>query len=274
MSYGNIGFRPEEWIRTPVSNVGIDTNKVLGLRYIGSAASGLVTIAATTNDFTLEHGVLGAEAVDSTVGSAGVLDLTTYTTIQKLLVEINSSPNWEAVAIDLPGDYLTNISAGNGIFIVASPWNAAVQAKTGGMIYPLRDTSLGTIEDFGVGITLNGPSSTPHNFDAQVLHEVLEFTANVTFAGSSDGIYVYECDDLKGTKKEIAHYALTSATATTFGNGIEPLFSVKDKRIVIIAKDASAELTPVGTTTPTIVVTRRSLIKGPGMNKNKRRSAY
>ncbi len=268
MSYGNFGFRPEEWIRTPVSNVGVDTNKVLGLRYIGSAASGLVTIAATTNDFTLEHGVLGAEAADATVGATGVLDLTTYTTIQKLLVEMNSSPNWEAVAIDLPGDYLTNVSAGNGIFVVASPWNAAVQAKTSGMVYPLRETSLGTVEDFGVGITLNGPSSTPHNFDAQALHEILAIDASITMA-ATDGIYVYECDDLTGTKKEIAHYALVTATPTTFGNGIEPLLSVKGKRIVVIAKDSSGPITA-----PTIVVTRRSMVFGPGMNKNKRRSAY
>ena len=269
MSYGQFGFRPEEWIRTPVSRTAVDTSKVLGLRYIGSEASGLVTIAATTNDFTLEHGDLSSEAADATVGATGVLDLTTYTTIQKLLVEINSSPNWEAVAIDLPGDYLTNISAGNGIFSVASPWDAAVQAKTGGMVYPVVDTSLKTAEDFAVGVTLNGPSSTPHNFDAQVLHEVLAIDADVTFAGATDGLYVYEADDLTGTKVEIAHYPLVSGAATTFGNGIEPLFSVKDKRIVIMAKDASGAITA-----PSIIVTRRSLRYGPGMNKNKRRSAY
>lgn len=262
-------FNPQDWVRQVVRNEGIDTNKIFGIRYIGDEDSGLILIAATTNDITLTHGDLASEAADATVGATGVLDLTTYTTIALLLDEINSSANWEAWAVDLPGPYLTNVSSGNGIFIVASPWDAAVQCKTTAGVFPLRDTSLGTIEDFGVGLTFNGPSSAPHGSDANVLHEVLKITALATFAGATDGVYVYECDDVAGTKKEIAHFALVSAADTTFGTGDEPLFATKGKRIVALIQDASAELTAVGSSSPRIEIFSRSLAYGPAMRKIK-----
>jgi hypothetical protein len=267
---GNCFIPPQDVLSQIVTRDGVDTNKVLGIKYIGSAASGLVLIAATTNDFTLTHGVLASEAVDNTIGASGVMDLTVYTTIQSMIDEINSSPNWEAWGVDLPGDYLTNISAGNGIFIVASPWDAAVQAKVAAGIFPLRDTSLGTIEDFGVGLTFNGPSSEPHGFDANVKHDIMKIVANVTFGGATDGLYIYECNDVAGTKTEVAHLALVTATITTFGSDNEPpLISTKGRRFVVIAKDASGAIT-----SPKIEVFSRSYAFGPGVRKRKLYSQY
>lgn len=266
---GCYNIPPQDWVRQIVTRDGVDTNKVLGIKYIGAEASGLVTIAATTNDFTLEHGDLSSEAADATVGATGVLDLTVYDTIIKLLTEINTSPNWEAWAVDLPGDYALNISAGNGVFIVASPWNAAVQAKVAAGIFPLRDTSLGTIEDFGAGLTFNGPSSEPHGFDANVLHEILKIVAVATFGGATDGLYIYECNDVLGTKTEVAHFALVTATITTYGTGDEPLISARGRRLVVIAKDASGAIT-----SPKIEVFSRSYAFGPGLRKSKLYSEY
>lgn len=255
---------PEDWFHKVWTNEGVDTPKVLGIRYKGDEASGLVTIAATTNDFTLSHGDLSSEAVDTTVGSSGVLDLTTYSTIALLLAEINSSPNWEAWAVDLPGDYSTNISAGNGIFSVASPWNAAVQAKVAAGVFPVVDTSLKTAQDFAVGVTFNGPSTNPHGSDANVLHEITRISANVTFVGATDGIYVYECNDILGTKTQVAHFALTSATATDIGPADFPILNTKGRRFVVMAKDASGAIT-----SPKIEVYARSYAFGSAVRKSK-----
>lgn len=266
-------IKPEDWVRQIVTREGIDTVRVFGIKYVGAEASGLITIAATTNDMTLEHGDLSSEAADASVGATGVLDLTTYTTVFLLLQEINSSDNWEAWPIDVPGDYLTNISAGNGIFIVASPWDAAVQCKVAAGVFPLRDTSLGTIENHSAGLTFQGPSLVPHNHDGQVLHEILKIDALATFAGATDGVYIYECDDINGTKTEVAHFALVTATATSYGTGDEPLISVKGKRFVVMIRDASGALTAVGTTSPKVEITSRSYAFGPGIRAKNLESA-
>jgi len=265
----NYNRQPQDYVRQIVTRDGVDTSKALGLRYTGSEASGLVTIAATTNDFTLSHGDLGSEAADATVGATGVLDQTTYSTIALLVQEINSSPNWEAWAVDLPGDYDTNISAGNGIFSVAAPWNAAVQAKVDAGVFPLADTSLKTAEDIAAGLTFNGPSLVPHGHDTNVLHEIMKIQASATFGGASDGLYIFECDDVAGTKTQVAHFALVTATSTPYGTGDEPLISTKGKRLCVMIKDASGAITA-----PKIEIFSRSYAYAPGVRAGKLESSY
>ena len=264
-----LNIRPEDWVRRITTNDGVDTPVGLGVKYIGSAASGIITLAATTGDMTFEHGVLSSEAVDATIGTAGVLDLTTYTTIQSLLRNINASPNWEAWAIDLPGDYLTNISAGNGIFTAAGVVAAPAKVDGGLTASFVVDTSLKTAEDFACGLTFNGQSSEPHGSDAQVLHEILKIVALATFGGATDGVYIYECDDVAGTKTEVAHLPLVTATITTFGTGDEPIYSSKGKRLVVMAVDASGAIT-----VPRIDIYSRSYAFGPAIRKSKLYSEY
>lgn len=265
---GCYNIPPQDWVRQIVTRDGVDTNKVFGIRYIGSAASGIVTITATTNNFTFAHGVLSSEAVDGTVGTAGEMDLTDFPSIITFLNEVNSSPNWEAWAVDLPGDFLLNFGSNTGVFLESSPWDAAVQAKVAGGIFPLFDTSKMVKEEFGAGITYNGPSSEPHGFDANVLHEILQIDANITL-GDTDGLYIYECNDVLGTKTEVAHYPLVTATATTFGNGIEPLISAKGRRLVVIVKDGTGAIT-----SPILEIIVRSYAFGPGIRKSKLYSQY
>lgn len=260
--------RPEDYIRQIVTREGVDKSYGLGLRYVGDEASGLATVASTTGDITLEHGDLSSEAADATVGATGVLDLTTYTTIHMLLREINSSPNWEAWAIDVPGDYDTNISAGNGIFAAAGVAAAQCKSTDGLKASFVLDTSLKTAEDYAAGLTLNRSSAYPHHHDGQVLHEIMKISAIATMAGGTDGIYIYECDDVAGTKTEVAHFALATATATDYGTGDEPLISSKSKRLVAMIKATTT------ITAPKIEIFSRSLAFGPGMDKNKRLSAY
>jgi hypothetical protein len=266
---------PQDWKRCIYRREGVDTPILLGVRYIGSAASGLVTVAATTGDLTFSHGVLASEAVDTTVVvTTGIIDLTAYTTLKAVLDCINKSPNWEAWPIDVPGDFAMNISAGNGAFTVAGVAAAQAKSDAGLTASFVMDTSLATAEVFYCGVTWQGSSINPHNGDAQVLHEVTKMRALATFAGATDGVYIYECDDVAGTKTQIGHFALVTATDTTFGTGDDVLFSTKGKRLVAMIKDASGALTAVGTTSPCIELFTRSYAFGPAVRANKMYSHY
>ena len=107
--------------------------KMYGLRvaYIGSQASNLVEVDASTGDLTFSHGAAGAEAVDATVGTAGVIDVSDsdFDTIGEVAAEINRGGNWYAVYADLPPsfvstDVLTTRSAaavGGGTLLEVDP---------------------------------------------------------------------------------------------------------------------------------------------------------
>lgn len=254
------GILDAEWTRKSYGYGAVDLPQVFGVKYIGSEDSGTVEAAATTGDLTLKHGDLSSEAVDSTVGASGVLDLTIYTTVKKVVDAINLSDNWEAWYIDYLPDQATNISAGNGIF----PTVSAQQAKVTGGYQFVADTSLETAEFFPVGVTFEGEGTKIHNHDASVLHEILEIRANITFGGATAGIFVYACDDFLGTKTQIGWKPLVSNTATTFELDGEPLYATVGKRIVVEAKDASGAIS-----SPSLYVSARSAIIGPTVNKKK-----
>jgi len=85
-------------IVTPISAVSTDAGiKVVHL----GAATGATTTVAAGGDMTFKVGVAGSEAVDSSIGASGVLDLSTpgtYTTVGSVVDEINSSTTgWYAV---------------------------------------------------------------------------------------------------------------------------------------------------------------------------------
>lgn len=72
------------------------------LQYIGPEDSGTVAVAAG-GDMTFKHGDVGSEAVDSGIGSSGVLDLSTpaagLDTMGELVDTINASANWRAILV-------------------------------------------------------------------------------------------------------------------------------------------------------------------------------
>ena len=76
------------------AGTSLDVSVAARIWYIGPEDSGTVTIA--TDVMTLQHGDLASEAVDTTVGSSGVLTMTgaTLDTLGEVWTEVNSSPNW------------------------------------------------------------------------------------------------------------------------------------------------------------------------------------
>lgn len=265
-------IKPEDWTRTMVTRAAVDTPVACRIRYTGSEVAAHVSIGATTGDMTFEQGASTAAAATTTGdnpilpigGTTGVIDIsdTESDNLFKVIAAINLADDWEAWAVDLPGDYDTEISAGHGIFTVGGLSDQDCTGDTGFAV--VVDTSLKTAEDFAAGVTFNGPCTEPHGSDANALHEIIKISATATFGGDTDGIYIYECDDIAGTKTQIGHLALASATATDFDADGEPMFSTKGKRLVVMAKDVSGAIT-----SPNLEIYRRSYHFGPGIRDAK-----
>lgn len=258
-------FDENGWTYETFSNLAVDTPVALGIRCLSDEVAAHVTIAATTGDMTFEQGASTAAAAVGTgdnPGSSGVIDLTNFTSLIAVVNEINSTDDWEAWLGDLPGDYLTNISAGNGIFTVGGLADQDCTGESGFEV--VVDTSLKTAEDFGLGITLNRSSLNIRHADVQVEWQILKIVANVTFGGATDGIYVYECDDRLGTKVQKDKLALASATGTTFGDGSYVLYQTKGKTLRLLAKDASGAIT-----SPSLTAVARWRPLGPVINRRK-----
>lgn len=131
------------------SYVADDTDIGIVVRYVGSEASGTVTVAS--GDITFKHGDLASEAVDATIDSGGddpgVIDVSDATadTMGEVVDLINGSANWEAylagcLRADASAGYLLNKSA--------------TQAKTTAGIVLYKDTSAAL--NLGVSIDVKG----------------------------------------------------------------------------------------------------------------------
>jgi hypothetical protein len=246
-----------------------DTAKVMTIRYAGKATGSVaahVSVAATTGDLTFEQGATTAAAAVTTginPGASGIIDISDYTTIISVANEINDTQgDWEAWLTDYRPDSDIEISAGNCVYLSGQGTDNDCTG-TGLVLY--GDTSLETAEFIPFGVTLNGPSSTPHANDMQVLHEVLEINAIASFGGASGGINVYECDDRAGTSSAILdNMPLVTATQTEFALAGEPLYASRGKRLVFECVDASGAITAA-----VFQVASRSFKFGPSYDKLK-----
>lgn len=265
-----------DWIYKRYAHRAVNTAVGLHIRYHGKttgSAYGIISTAATTTDITFEQGAsVAAAAVGTGVnpGATGVMDLTTYTTLFSVMNHINlpsgGGKDWEAWPGDYPLDTLTNITAGNGLFLVVT--DQECQGATG---YALCvDTHLLTAERFPVAVSLGGPSTRPHAHDRQVRHEILKITATLTYASGNSYLYIYECDDIAGTKTLIDTLAPGATTLpATFGTGDTPLYYTEGKRLVVEAyNDATA------ITAPSIEVDARSIVLAPAPRSGNFMSGY
>jgi len=76
------------------TTVAVDSDVALEIQYVGESASATVTSAAA--NLTFKQGAAGAEAVDATIGAAGVIDTNaaSYDTFGEVQDNINASANW------------------------------------------------------------------------------------------------------------------------------------------------------------------------------------
>lgn len=273
--YGHV--LPQDWVRDAVDRVGDANNDAviaLKIRCKSGRAAANVSIATTTNDFVFRQGVSTASAdsatgTNPTVGATtGRIDLSssTVSTFSKLVRQINNV-DWEAWLVDVPPDLAVEVSAGNGKFLKVEKADATVAAG-----YSCKlDTSLMAKEAFFAGLTFNGPSTTPHSHDGQVLHEILQIKAKAGFGTNACSIDVIECNDVAGTSAVVKTYPYTVAsqgTTITLGTGDEPYVATQNKRLVVRITGGSST-TAAGLRTSSISIIRRSMAIGPGVRKSR-----
>jgi len=251
----------------------VDLPVALAIYYTGPLAWGGVDVAATTGDLTFKSGATSGTATTTTEtgpvlpvgGTAGIIDASDSEadTLYKIMKAIQLSDVWDCKLIDELPTEATEISAGNAMYLTA--YSTGNDATVDGGFEIKTDTSLKTVDGtFSVGVTFNAQPSDIHPIDIGVLHEVFELEANITYGGTTGGIYVYECNDLDGTKVQIDHLPLTSATLTYFPTGGAndyPMWATKGRRIVFQALDIHASAGAI--TVPTLLARTRSLAYTP-----------
>lgn len=229
----------ENTVPQSIDFAGDDTNTLIGIRYIGAQASGVVTTTSTT--LTLKHGAAAAEAADTnhpviTGVSAGVITLASLSPKKffDLVNVINQFPNWEAWIISaLPDD-----NCDGGVILTETDKQCKTDAG-----YALKiDTSVALYSV--AALTYNGPSVKVRPVDSGVLHRLQRIVVTHTYTGAySNGIY--ECDDVLGTSLKKSSIA-TPSSGTRTGSPAETealadgcLLQANGRRIVFKASAAT-----------------------------------
>lgn len=227
--------QPEEWIPFSI-DFGNDKSVMLRIKYIGSAASGIISIDSA-GDITFEHGVLASEAVDDDTnlddGGVGIIDVSAdITDYHSLVRRINSSDNWVAWLVGALPDadphtttvgHWTEVSGGSAI--VANGY--AVMTDDSDSKY------------IAAALTLQGPPNKTHNTDHGVYHELHRVTALSTYGSGSSTLQVFACDDDSGVSAAILTLDAGATTvekvypAATVVLSDIPLTNVKGKRLVV-----------------------------------------
>ena len=160
------------------------------IKYIGTAASGLVEVTAG-GEIGFKVGALSSEAADvSVVASTGIIDTNgaSSNTMGEVVDIINASPNWSAKLLGA----LRTDSADDTLLVRAE---AACSSTTGSLIY--WDTSACLHQSVVASeILRKGPvSEVAANInmsDANVVHSVKAIVAKNTFGSGTSIISVYD----------------------------------------------------------------------------------
>lgn len=176
-----------------------DQSVAIAIRYKGSQASATVTVAS--GDITCKHGAAAAEAVDSTVGVAGVVADGTYTTLGAMVDAINQSLNWQAEIVDgLRADVST----------------AALVARSEHTMSPVRKEVLSLFFDTSAFLSIGYRISARRtNFDMTQKGKVSVFVQARTLVNIGSGaltLTVYDVDRTSGTSTALATFAGTDNT--------------------------------------------------------------
>ncbi len=210
------------WIPKERVSYAADTMVAYGIRYIGTAASGVVTVGADGNMAFL-HGVAASEAADTTVNpngdTAGTLDLydgtddlfPTFKTINDM---VNASANWEMWLIGARPEQVAHVTTVGHTLAVTG-----VNGDCGGSGSSNKLTGYEFFYDnsaadvFGVGLTLGGPSHVIHNSDSGVEWRAKRVSCQSTDAtAGSATLKLYACNDQAGTSRVLKTFVPGATT--------------------------------------------------------------
>jgi len=191
------------------SFVAVDTDVVLRVKHIGVDESGTVTVDATTGDVTFKVGVLGAEAVDTTVvASTGVLNVSTtaHNNWGKCVDLINASVNWQAYLVGGLRADVSEVTAGNGNLLVMSE----TQAHVDGGVALLSDTS----NRLAFSLSIGGPN-VDGNTGTGRMYGLQNVVVTITNAATTAASMLITCYGVNHrAKTETILYRTTYVTAT------------------------------------------------------------
>lgn len=264
--------RPEDWKRRSVNSLN-NAGVLLEIKNISEEVAAHISIDTTTGDITFEQGASTAAANTTTgdnpqVGATpGVIDLSALLpkTFHSIKIAVNVTEDWECwLKGALPGD--APETSGTGVLTVETDLDCKPAA---GAKVKLEEVNA----DFMcAGLTFNGPSSGPHNHDAQVLHEVLQITHDISYAGTAT-LKLFSVDDVEGTSTEIDDITVGASTVFTEfpsgGNIDEPIGGVDSFRLVV--KFAAGTIHDLAANALTI--RGRSYAHGPGLRESKLESS-
>lgn len=195
--------------------------QAFGIRYIGTAASGIVT-SASTGDLAFLHGVAASEAADTTVNPAGAtpgtLDLVgavapeKFPTYKSILDMVNASGNWEMWLIGARPEAVSHITTvGNIVDVTGTNGDCGGSGssnKDTGYIFTF-DESVALM--FAAGLTVGGPSVNIHNSDSGVEWKCHRVSAKATHGGSAT-LKLYACNDQAGTSRVLKTFTPGATT--------------------------------------------------------------
>ena len=250
----------------------VSTDWGLIVKYVGTEASGLVLVDAS-GDITFTHGVLGSEAVDSTINSGlwsgtttspGIIDVSDSSsmTFGEVVDLINKSPNWVAV---LGG--VTRTDLANDTLLVMSGSPTAQQAKIDGGIKLYKDSPVGL--DFGHSVTketVDGGSNAGY----QICIESIRMNVTNTCSGATTMVCeVYSRNEQTGVETYLDSFVYVSATEriidhNDWGGGLDGKLWAKEGESLLVKIQGGTGGT-VTMTVPTLVIRAFYAQIGTGM---------
>ena len=169
-----------------------DSSVAFIIKYVGTSASGKVTVAS--GDIQLTHGAVGSEAADSSVGSntAGSVDISDSDedTVAEALSLINQSSNWIAVAVDCVGSDTIGTSA----LLVTM---AATQAKTAKGVQVKFDTTAKLADSVLVAPAALRTDIRPYQATATTVDNMLPFRGTATSVAAISALMVQDRQPFK-----------------------------------------------------------------------------
>lgn len=200
-----------------------DQSVAIVIKYKGNQASATVTVSS--GDITLKHGAAAAEAVDSTVGVAGVVADGTYTTLGAMVDAINNSANWTCEIVDgLRADVST----------------AALKTLSEYTFAPTRGEAVNLFFDTSAFLSLSFRISARRGFFTKRSQKgkVSVFKATNALVNTGSGVltlYVYDVDKASATTKLLGQWAGTDNTdlAATIAAGQGDLRSAAGNDLLV-----------------------------------------
>lgn len=217
------------------SYVVADGSVAIGIRYKGTQVSATVTVAS--GQITCKHGAAGSEAVDSTVGSSGVVDDATYTTIGAMVDVINASPNWHAEIID----GLRSDLSGNTLLARAE----TTLSPARGQVLPLFwDTSAHLSLSYAISARRLNFNRSHKNLGAQSI--LKQVTTLVNIGSGALSLKVYQTNATRSEATLLASKVVSDNTDTTLISAAGETYVADPSKELLVRITGSVDLPDSG----------------------------